>query len=438
MQRLSVLTSLLLLAVGCATSGGKAQQEFVSREDRYYLVSPLEGYPLSVGPDVRLQLENAHRDLVENGDRMGAQQTVAKLQERNPDLVPTKVLQAQADFVSGLHQEVLSGLGPVVAQHPDYVAAQLLYGRSSEKIGNLVQSLEAYEGVSSASPLAQSRALDLAPRVTEEMALRIEDALAKGHTSEAQSDLEQLRTWAPDSEKTLEMSALVARAVGDEVAELEALQQLSGRQPDNQALNQRRAELELKIGDPAAGMRLIEELAARNPEDLDLQEELAEARFLWRIQLLPPEVRRIVDQEGLTRGDFAVMVYWLFPEVRYGRSGDAKIANDILDHPQREALVKVINSGIMDVDSSLHRFEPYRPLQRVEALAAMVGLLARKQPPFACLGSNRAPTSRQGICRASAACGLIESDADCLPSASVSGSEAVEVCRSTQELMGVE
>lgn len=437
MPRLLVLSSILLLAVGCASGGGSAQPELVSREDRYYLVSPLEGYPLSVGPDVRIQLEKAHRALIEKGDQKAVDQAAVKLQERNPDLAPTSVLQAQADFVSGLYQEVLDRLGPVVAQHPDYVAAQLLFGRSSEQVGDLVQSLEAYERISTASPLAHSRALDLAPRVTDEMGRRIEDALAKGHTAEARSDLERLQTWSPDADGTLAMTARVAQVTGDEVAEIEALRRLSSRQPDNQEISKRRAELELKIGDPAAGMRLIEELAARNPEDLEIQEELAEARFLWRLQLLPPEVRRIADQTELTRGDFAVMIYWLFPEIRYGRSGDARIANDILDHPQREPLVRVINSGIMEVDSSLHRFEPYRRLQRHEALAAMVGLLARKQPPFACLGSSRTPSSRQGVCSASVACGLVESAADCLPTAPVSGAEAVEVCRSAQELMGV-
>ena len=437
MRRLLVLSSILLLAVSCASGGGSAQPEIVSREDRYYLVSPLEGYPLSIGSDVRMQLDKAYRGLVEEGDQKGVDQAVVKLQDRSPDLAPTRVLQAQADFVSGLYPEVLDRLGPVVAQHPDYIAAQLLYGRSSEQVGDLVKSLEAYEKISSSSPLARSRALDLAPRVTDEMAKRIEDALGKGHTAEARSDLEQLQTWAPDADRTLEMTARVAQVAGDEVAEIEALRRLSSRQPENQELNKRRAELELKIGDPAAGMRLIEELAARNPEDLAIQEELAEARFLWRLQLLPPEVREIADQAELTRGDFAVMVYWLFPEVRYGRSGDARIANDILDHPQREPLVRVINSGIMDVDSSLHRFEPYRALQRHEALSAMVGLLARKEPPFACLGSNRAPSSRQGVCSASVACGLVESAADCLPTASVSGSGAIDICRSTQELMGV-
>ncbi len=438
MRRLLLLFLFLLVAVSCATGGRKAPPELVSRADRYYLVSPLEGYPLSLGSDVRLQLENAHRALVEQGDRRAVDQTVARLQERNPDLAPTRVLQAQSDFVIGLHQEVLDELAPVVGQHPEYVAAQLLYGRSSEVLGQLVQGLEAYQAIASANALAKSRALELGPGVAQEMAERIEEDLARGHIAEARTGLSSLQTWAPDSTVTFEMSARVARATGDEVAELEALRRLASRKVDDLALLQRQAELELEVGDPAAGMRLIEELAASNPQDLAIQEELAEARFLWRIQLLPAEVRTLAEQQELTRGDFAVLVYWLFPQVRYGRSSSARIANDILDHPQRDSLVRIINAGVMEVEPSLHRFDPYRPLKRHEALSAMLSLLASKRPPFACLEGAGSFSSSQGTCSASQACGLVGNVSDCLPEATVSGSAALEICRSTQELMGIE
>ena len=438
MRRLLILMSVLLLAVGCASGGGKVAPELVSRADRYFLVSPLEGFPLSVGSDVRLQLETAYRDLVEEGDRKGAEQAVAKLQERNPDLAPTKVLQAQSHFVAGAHQQVLDELAPAVARHPDYVAAQLLYGRSSEKLGELVDSLEAYAAIAESSPLARSRAVDLAPRVAQDLAESIDQSLTKGHQAEARAGLEQLQTWAPDSEATLQMAAKVARFDGDEVAELEALRRLADQRPEDEELNRRRVELELKVGDPAVGMRLIEDLAARHPESLQILEELAEARFLWRVQLLPAEVRQIAGQPELSRGDFAVVIYGLFPEVRYGRSSGARIANDILDHPQRDSLVKIINAGIMQVDPGLHRFEPYKQLGRQEALQAMLALLGSKRPPVACLEGRREPASREGICAASDACGLIETTADCLPNATVSGADALEFCRLAQELTAAE
>jgi hypothetical protein len=314
----------------------------------------------------------------------------------------------------------------------------LLYGRSSEKLGNLVEAVEAYKQISDTSEIARSRVLDLTPRAIEIMSLRIEDALAKGHTAVAREELDRLQSWAPQEDRTLEVAADVAGATGDPLEELRALRSLAGRQPEDRGLEMRRAELELEVGDPAAGMRAFEELAERFPEDEEVAEQLVQARFLWRFQLLPPDVRLLASESELDRGDFAVLAYWLFPEIRYGSVAGARIANDILEHPQREQIVRVVNSRILDVDQSLHQFEPYRSIRREQALTAMLRLLARREPPFACLGGVAVPESSQAVCTQAMTCGLIEAEVDCLPTAPVSGAEALEFCRLTLELLGVQ
>ncbi len=40
------------------------------------------------------------------------------------------------------------------------------------------------------------------------------------------------------------------------------------------------------------------------------------------------------------------------------------------------------------------------------------------------------------VCGAAAACGLLDSESDCLPSAGVAGREALEICRLAQGLLG--
>lgn len=438
MRRLCLLAIAVLLAVSCASSG-PVPQELVPREDRYFLVSPLTGFPRSVGSTTQRRIEEAYSALLSEGDRGQATELATELLGRNSDLAPASVLQAQSDFIGGTHEDVLARLEPIVEAYPEYVAAQLLYGRSSEKLGNLVEALEAYRSIGETNELARSRVADLTPRSVEIMALRIEDALAKGHTGAAREELDELLAWAPHEERTLEVTADVAHATGDTQAELQALRTLAVRRPEDRALEQRRAELELEIGDPAAGMRVFEDLANRYPDDPEVAENLVRARFLWRFQLLPPEVRNLATATELTRADYAVLVYWLFPEVRYGAAGErATIANDVLEHPQREQIVRVVNSGVLEVDPSLHRFEPYRSIQRSQALAAMLRLLTRKEPTFACLGGRTVPTSTQEICRTASTCGLIEQEGDCLPSAPVAGQDALEFCRLAQELLGVQ
>jgi len=437
LRQFCLLASTILLAISCASTG-TGPQELVPREDRYFLVSPLTEFPMSVGSTTQRRIEEAYSQLLAEGERRGAEDLASELLERNPDLAPATVLKAQSDFIGGDHEKVLAGLEPIIKAYSEYVAAQLLFGRSSEKLGNLVEGLEAYRRISETNQLARSRVLDLTPRAVEIMALRIEDALAKGHTSAAVAELDQLQAWAPQEDRTLEVAADVARATGDTLKELQVLRILSVSRPEDRALEERRAELELELGDPAAGMRVFEELAERYPDDPEVAEDLVRARFLWRIQLLPPDVRQLASGAELTRGDFAILLYWLFPEIRFGAVGGARIANDILEHPQREQIVRVVNSRILDVDPSLHRFEPYRSVQRHQALTAMLRLLARKEPAFACLGGVAVPGSSQAVCATAAACGLIEMAVDCLPTAPVPGQEALELCRVTQELLGVE
>ena len=430
---------MLALAVlsGCASTGGGGDSR-ISREERYYLLRPTEGYPLTISTAVRDELEQGYTRLVERGDTRGATQIATDLLGQNPELGSARVLAAQSLFVQGQHDQVVSSLTPVVAELSGYTAAQLLYGRSSEKLGNLVEALTAYRSVSEKSPLARSRSLDLEARATEIVGLRIEDALAKGDPARAKEELEQLQEWAPDAERTVELTAEVARALDDPAAELTALRRLTRSRPDDVQHLERRARLEMEIGDPAAGLRLLEEAVSRDPENAELAEALTRAQFVWRLQLLPPEVRDLAQSSGLTRADFATLLFWVFPEIRYGRTGDARIANDILQHPNREQIMKVVNAGIMDVDPSLHQFSPYRDLSQIEAQKAVLRILARQSPPPACLGGGRAPRSTAEICRVSATCGLIESEADCVPTMPVDGPESMGLLRVTQELLGVE
>jgi hypothetical protein len=266
----------------------------------------------------------------------------------------------------------------------------------------------------------------------------VEDSLARNRLDRAREALSQLEEWAGEESITFESAAAVAAAAGDPSAELAALRALTGGGQEGRDLLERRADLELEVGDAGAGLRIVQDLVAANPGDAALEEKLARARFFWRLQLLPVETSQLIQQTELTRGDFAAILYWLFPEVRYGRAGEARIANDVLDHAHREEIVRVANLGLMDVDTSLHRFEPDRPVTRSEVLASLTRLLARRQPPLSCLGSGPVGQSSGWICEAAAQCRLLDEPADCLPGASVSGKEAVELGRRTLELLGIQ
>ncbi|MEZ5314479.1 MAG: hypothetical protein R2862_13035 [Thermoanaerobaculia bacterium] len=66
---------------------------------------------------------------------------------------------------------------------------------------------------------------------------------------------------------------------------------------------------------------------------------------------------------------------------------------DVLDHPAREEIVRIVNLGVMAVDESLHRFVPEATLRRSEAVASLVRLLRKSRfrpaPGCAVAGARR-------------------------------------------------
>lgn len=432
------LVALVAVVVaGCASSVDKAPAAVaVPADDRPFLISPAMGYPLEIDAGLVDRLTTANRNLLTGAADSGQTLAIAGgMLESDPGFHGALVLAAQADFVRRDFESAAARLAPVVGELPGYLAARLLDGRAQEKLGDLVAAYESYRAIEARNSVAGGRAVDLRPRATQILGRRVQDALAKGRLDDAMSGLERLNVWAPDETPTLQASAAVAAALDDPEMELAAVRKLSARYPDDRALLVRRADLEIEAGDAGAGLRMLEDLADRYPQDPELEERLNRAQFRWRLQLLPTEAQRLAELQELDRADFAVLLFWLFPEVRYGQANRVRIANDILDHPQREQMVRVINLGLMEVDPSLHHFAPYRPVTRYEMLSGLLLVLARRQPPLTCLGTIGEGLSASSVCSVAARCGLVRVSGECLPGSPVSGAEAVDVASRALDLL---
>jgi hypothetical protein len=191
------------------------------------------------------------------------------------------------------------------------------------------------------------------------------------------------------------------------------------------------------VGDPGAGLKIVEGLAERHPKDPALAEKLAAAKFRWRLSLLPQAVRDVAARPDLSRADLAVLLYWLVPQVRYARPSEGRIATDVLDHPQRDEIVRVVNLGLLDVEETLHRFSPGAPVRRATALRAVVRLL-QSFGGGACLGDDAAnPQPSQALaCDLAARCALLAAEDDCRPGDPLSGGDAVEMIRRALKHLG--
>lgn len=372
---------------------------------------------------------------VRRGDIAGATAAASALRDSAPDLAA--VLQAEIDLVRHNDGVVPERLEPVLEAKPDYTAAQIVLGRAQERLGDVVAAYGHYVAVGDQFAPAAHRAAELRARVVEILGRRVSSALEAGRTDAASEALEHLQAWAPAEEVTLRSALAVAQAMQDPRAELAALRSLASRHPEDESLARRRARLELHWGDPTVGFEILQNLSAAHPNDVSLANEVAGARYYWRLAMLPTRVRDLTGRPSLSRAEYAGLLYWLMPSVR-SQPGVGRIASDVLDSPWRTEIIRVVNLGLMDIDRSQHRFEPDRPVTKREALLALVRLIGRHAPAPACLGGVRfdAVDDAEAVCGAAAACGLLGSAEGCLPTAPVSGQEAVEYAHQALQSVG--
>jgi hypothetical protein len=406
-------------------------------QEQAYLVDPMTGYPDPVDAGRQERVRSAWRALVTASARDEALETATALLEEDPSFGPAQVLAAEVEVGEAEPAKAVGRLLPLLDRMPQYVAGQLVLGRAAELTGDIPLAYSSFREIANRNPRAFQRAGELHPRAVEIVSNRLREAVRQGLLDEADTHLSLLRRWAPDEIGTLEGERDLAVARGDRKAELAAIQGLSARRPDDRALVERRAELEMAVGDPSAGLQIIQTLAGEHPKDPALQEKLAAAKFRWRVSLLPKGVQDVAAKPELNRADLAVLLYWLIPNVRYGRPTVGRIATDILDHPHQEEIVRVVNLGLLEVDSTLHRFSPGSPARRSTALRSLALVLAHSGETIPCLGAAaKGYPSTSAVCDAAAGCGLMPPDDDCRPSAAIAGGEVVELIRRTLKLLG--
>ena len=407
----------------------------VAQKEGDYLIDPLTGYGPEVDPVRVRAAADAHAALLREGDTAAARRVAQELLGVDPGFAPAQVLAAQADHLEDRWPAVVERLLPVSDAQPAYTASQLLLGRAAELAGDPALAYAAYRAVAARVPAAFERTGALHPQATSVVADRFRAGLRANDLEAARAQLALLKEWAPSEVATLEAARDLAVASGDPPGELAALRELA-RHRRSRELLERQSELELEVGDPGAGLALAQEIAAEAPDDPAAAERLAAAKFRWRLSLLPPGVQAVAARPELNRAELAVLLYWLVPDVRYGRPSAGRIATDVLEHPRQEEIVRVVNLGLLDVDPTLHRFSPQAPARRGSALRSLARLLTRAEGEVACVKEGGAGTSQQATCALAAHCGLIPSEEECLAGEALSGAAAVEMIRRTLALLG--
>ncbi|MEL7061907.1 MAG: hypothetical protein AAGN46_17910, partial [Acidobacteriota bacterium] len=407
----------------CTSSQPTVRERTIPAEERGFLVYPLSGYPLETDAAENERTRALFAQLEGGRPLADLQNDVQRFVAERADFAPAHVLRAQIDLLQDADSAAVDRLRPIVDEMPDYVAAALLLARAHDRRGDVVEAYELYQRLSEVDRLAASRATALADLAEVALTERVIEASEDGLFDVARLELERLERLSPGALSTLEARLRLNEMEGDAAGELFTLRRLVSIEPDFDR-RLRLGELELEAGDLRAGLDIFQALAREAPDDLNVADQLARAKFLWRIELVPERVRSLARAPELSRGDLAVMLHWLVPPVRTRPIVDPPIAGDLLDHPDRAEILKVADQRLLSTDERVHRFFPDMRATRRATLGAVLGFLhADGETPPACAGLERPPASR--ICPVAASCGLIEETADCLHEATVSGPDAL-------------
>lgn len=272
---------------------------------------------------------------------------------------------------------------PVDPSSPE-VRAAVLAARAEEDAagGRWRDALDAYREAARLVP-SETRYLD---RVVELRAASVTSLRAEAEAALAREDLAAALRAAlalvevdPESPAGYHVLALAAEAEGRLEDAWAAAQSAHARAPADASLTESLAALALKTSRFAEAEALYGALAKGDPSR---RENQTAARLEFQMQNLPGAARKAAAAPRVTRAQLAALLFNLVPEVASARvppGGD--VAVDVVDRPERAALVKAIALGFFAVSRVTHLVGAETPVARSEMpghLRRLAGILGSR------------------------------------------------------------
>jgi tetratricopeptide (TPR) repeat protein len=295
---------------------------------------------------------------------------------RAGDLVPTRLLELQILLTQG-EASAFEGLGELCESHPDYAAAWVTLSLAAEAFATESESLAAAEQAASlwSEPPWNERPARLYRRWVDDRIQRAGQLLAGGDTEEAASELEAARSLDPERSDAAVMMAEILVA-NDMIADAELILSDFPDVPEAAFLRGDIAEMR---GDWQAAMEWYSTLPSGYP---GRDEGLERAQIRWRLTLLPGYARAAMAAHEMTRGDLAVVLVSVRPQLETLPGDRVPVMSDIVDHPGHREIITVVRLGIMSADRMEHRFFPDAPVSMdtvrdaIQRTRALLGLTA--------------------------------------------------------------
>jgi len=354
----------------CAPAPAPAPVVAPIQGDARFIIDPRTGYDAQPAPANAKRFEDAWRAIV-TGDYTSARKRLDDIRAREPGYVPAQLAEAAITLRQAKTDAARPIVERVLVKRPHYTAAEVYAAEIAIAEKRTREAYDLYRDIAS-RPGAPATA---AERIAE-LRTMLFDQLFNAAVAAPEDDAVRLLREAllinpsASQARILLVQKLVGQHKYDEARkELDPI--LNTGDVDRSEVQEALAEIDISRGRYEAAIARYERLSKRDrrfAERLDvIKRQYAEAN-------MPPQFRRAIESEAITRGDLAVLMYWKVASVRFASNIAAPpIAIDIGETPGRDEIVRAMALGIYQVDPITRRVGPYSPVNT----AALARIAAR-------------------------------------------------------------
>jgi len=325
--------------------------------------------------DARLSLEQAWEHLLNGQLDLAASQ--AQLSTTAP---PATLLQLQIEFLQTAGSP-LTGLRELTSSYPDYAAGWATLSVVAER-----ENIEpvAYMAARETAQLWRrttwkNRLAELTSRWIDD---RVNQATLVWHDGAAQEGLDLLdKVFAlePSSHEAVVLRAQILISL-DRLLDAELTLAPLGADPDALFLAGQIAEAR---SDWLNAMDIYAALPEEYPQRATA---LRRTQLQWRLSHLPEYVNQALASPRLTRGELAVLLVSLAPEVEGYAGGSIPLLTDVVALKSQNEILTAVRLNLLRADTVEHHFYPEQPTTSTEVRSAIdeLCLLINKEPPNWC------------------------------------------------------
>jgi tetratricopeptide (TPR) repeat protein len=353
------IAAIAIAVVSCAPAPAPAVAPPAAQGNDRFLIDPRTGYDAQPTPANAKRFDDAWRAIL-GGDYTTARQKLDDIRAKEPNYAPLQLGEAAIDLREGKTDAARPIVERVLSKRPHYTAAEVYAAEIAIGEKRTREAFDIYRDLAS-----RSNAPDFVTERIGELRITLFDQLY--NAALAAPDEESVRLLrealainpAANPARILLAQKLVGQHKYDEArTELEPI--LATGDVDRSEVQEALAEIDISRGRYEAAIARYERIAKR---DRRFAARLDEIKQQYAEANMPPQFRRAIESESITRGDLAVLIYWKVAAVRFASNIAAPpIATDIGETPGRDEIVRAMALGIYQVDPVTRRVGPYSPV----------------------------------------------------------------------------